>query len=294
MYHAKELGKDNFCFFTESMNQQTRHRLATEQKLRLALERQEFQLFYQPQIDMKSGKLISIEALLRWTRPDGGFSAPDEFIPILEDSGLIVPTGLWVMEEACRQTRYWQTIGFPDLRVAVNFSARQLRQPDIASKIQTVLKNTGLPPESLEVEITESTLMDLEVSTSNLAQIFNLGVRIAIDDFGTGYSSLTYLKRFSIHTLKVDRSFVRDIITDRDDAAIVSAIIGLAKSLDIEVVAEGVETNEQLDFLNYCQCSIAQGYLVAQPMPSPQFETWARAWETSTSRTAQKLLFATV
>lgn len=247
MYQAKERGRNNYFFYTSELNDQAQRRLSLENNLRGAFARHEFVLTYQPQIYQESGKLIGVEALISW-RSQGESIPPSRFIPILEETGQIIPIGEWVLEQACRQTRIWHAEGLRDLRVAVNLSSRQLQQREFLTTLQAVLRKTELAAEFLEIEINESTLLDTTVGNAALNRLQDIGVRLAIDDFGTGYSSLSYLKRFFVDALKIDGSFIRDIVTDEDDAAITAAIISLCDSLGIDTVAEGVETQEQYDF----------------------------------------------
>ncbi|HCV14171.1 MAG TPA: hypothetical protein DGC76_10840, partial [Candidatus Accumulibacter sp.] len=269
MYHAKERGRNNFQFFTPAMNQALRERVSIEQDLRLAIERDEFELFYQPQVDSRSGRVAGCEALLRWHHPQLGLVPPDRFIGIAEETGLIVAIGAWVLQQACRQARAWHDAGHAGLRVSVNLSARQLQQADLAEQITATLNDWRLPASSLEIELTESMLMADPVTASTLFHgLADLGIRLAIDDFGTGYSSLAYLKRFPVSRLKIDRSFVRDLTTDANDAAIIAAVVAMAASLNIEAVAEGVETVEQLRFLEAHGCFVVQGNLFSPPLPA--------------------------
>lgn len=273
MYHAKEKGKNNYKFYSAEMSIRTKDRLSLESHLRRALEKEEFVLYYQPKIDLSSGVITGMEALLRWKSPDRGLVSPLEFVPLLEETGLILAVGDWVLRTACRQNKIWQSKGFPSLKVAVNISAMQFRQENIAEQIGRALRDTGLEPKDLELEITESTLIDnIESAVKVLLTLHKMGIFIAIDDFGTGYSSLSYLKRFQIDCLKIDRSFVRDVTTDPDDAAIATAIIALAHSLRLTVVAEGVETENHLAFLNAHHCDEAQGFLFSKPLPAEEFE----------------------
>ncbi len=267
MYRAKENGRNSIQFFTADMNADVHERLMLENSLRRALERGELFLMYQPQVDITSGKIIGVEALLRWRHPELGLVPPDKFIPIAENSGLIVPIGEWVLRTACTQVRRWHDAGLPNMPVAVNVSAVQFRQSGFVNLIETVLADTGLPPEYLELELTESVILsNAEISGSMFSGLHGLGVRLSIDDFGTGYSNLSYLRHFPVSKLKIDRSFIRDLAVDRDDAAITSAIIGMAKNLGLKVVAEGVEDQRQLDFLKDHNCDEAQGFLFSKPV----------------------------
>ena len=268
MYSAKEYGRNHFRFYTTDMNALAIERFAMEGALRRAMEREEFTLHYQPQVDIKSGRVIGVEALLRWNHPERGLVPPGEFIPLLEENNLIIPVGEWVLRTACAQCRTWQDAGLPALRMAVNLSARQFRQDNLVEMIDSILRETGISPKLLELELTEGLLMENTSETSMiLGQLKSRGVQVAIDDFGTGYSSLSYLKRFPIDRLKIDQSFVRDIITDSNDAAIAVAVISLGRSLGLSVIAEGVETGDQLEFLGVQKCDEYQGYHFSRPVP---------------------------
>ena len=268
MYRAKESGRNNFQFYTPSMNERALERLRIEGDLRCALDRNEFVVHYQPQVSLASGRVIGVEALIRWNHPALGMVSPVRFIDIAEEMGLIVPIGAWVVRTACEQSMQWQREGFGPVRVAVNLSARQFYQQDLVASIADVLLETGLPPHLLELELTESMMMtDAAQSAEILGRLKALGVHLSIDDFGTGYSSLSYLKRFPIDLLKIDQSFVRDITVDPDDAAIVTSIISLAHSLRLEVIAEGVETEAQLAYLRTHGCDCMQGYYFSRPVP---------------------------
>lgn len=269
MYRAKEAGKNTFKFYSEEMSARALERLTLENSLRYALERGEFALHYQPQIDIATGAITGVEALLRWTHPALGAISPGEFVPLLEETGLILPVGTWVLREACAQLSRWQQAARPGLRVAVNLSARQFEDPALPGLVRALVEEHGLDPATLELEMTESVLMRQSVAVDEALHALNaIGVRLAIDDFGTGYSSLSYLKRFPIDTIKIDRSFTRDVIDDPDDAHIVAAILGMGASLEMEVIAEGVETEAQRDFLRRHGCRFMQGYLFARPMPA--------------------------
>lgn len=267
MYHAKQLGGNNYQFYAEKMNTTTFHHLLLENQLRQGIDKQEFVLYFQPKVDIATGRISGSEALLRWDHPERGLVPPDEFIPICEYTGMITTVGDWVLQAACEQARQWQLQELRGTRVAVNLSAKQFRQSDILEKIIAVLDKTGLEPSYLEIEITESTLMEnAEDTIIILNSLSELGITLSVDDFGTGYSSLNYLKRFPINILKIDRSFVRDVTKDSDDAAIVTAIIAMAHSMGLRVVAEGVETEEQLAFLRALDCDEMQGYFFSRPM----------------------------
>ena len=268
MYSAKEYGRNHFRFYTTDMNALAIQRFAMEGALRRALEREEFTLYYQPQVDIKSGRVIGVEALLRWNHPERGLVPPNEFIPLLEENNLIISVGEWVLRTACAQCRAWQDAGLPALRMAVNLSARQFRQDDLVEMIDSILRETGISPKLLELELTEGLLMENTSKTSMiLGRLKRRGILVAIDDFGTGYSSLSYLKRFPIDRLKIDRSFVRDIISDSNDAAIAVAVISLGRSLGLSVIAEGVETRDQLEFLGVQKCDEYQGFHFSRPVP---------------------------
>ncbi len=272
MYHAKELGKNAYQFYTANMNAKLLERMMLEKNLRRALDQKEFSLYYQPRIHIGNGKICGMEALIRWHHPEMGMILPSQFIPVAEETNLIFPMGEWVLRAACEQNKVWQDAGLPHLRVAVNVSGHQLRQHNLISIVKNVLNETGLPPEWLEIEITESVIMQhAEKNIQTLRELKDLGIQIAIDDFGTGYSSLNYLKRFPIDKLKIDRSFISDLSTDSDDMAITTAIIAVAHSLKLKVIAEGVETAEQLKFLKNKQCDEIQGYYFHRPMPVKAF-----------------------
>ena len=277
MYCAKEYGRNHFRFYTTDMNALAIERFAMEGALRRAVEREEFILHYQPQVDIKSGRVIGVEALLRWNHPERGLVPPNEFIPLLEENNLIIPVGEWVLRTACAQCRAWQEAGFPPLRMAVNLSARQFRQDNLVEMIDSILRETGISPKLLELELTEGLLMENTSKTSMiLGHLKRRGVLVAIDDFGTGYSSLSYLKRFPIDRLKIDRSFVRDIITDSNDAAIAVAVISLGRSLGLSVIAEGVESGDQLEFLGVQKCDEYQGFHFSRPVPPEEIVSLLR------------------
>ncbi|ANB71284.1 diguanylate cyclase [Paraburkholderia phytofirmans OLGA172] len=267
MYRAKDMGRNTFQFYQPEMNASAGARLNLERRLRRALRDNEFLLHYQPQVDIVSGQIVGTEALVRWRDPEVGLVLPSTFIPVAEESGLIGPLSEWVLREACRQNKAWQDEGLPPARVSVNLSARVFQQRDIAKLVMQVLAETGLEPQYLELELTESTIMrNAEEAVSMLNELHALGIGLAIDDFGTGYSSLSYLKRFPVDRLKIDRSFVSDIGVSGDDETITSAIIALAHSLKLQVIAEGVETSAQLDFLRERACDEMQGFYFAKPM----------------------------
>jgi diguanylate cyclase (GGDEF)-like protein/PAS domain S-box-containing protein len=272
MYHAKNNGRNNFQFFKEEMNQRAVRRLFVINGLRRALKNKEFEMYYQPKFNLASGQLSGVEALLRWNDPKLGLVYPESFIDIAEESGLIVPLGQWIIVEACRQVQQWQEAGLAVVPVAVNVSAVEFYHKKYLAGIASALKETGLNPALLELELTESVLMDDAESSAEVLDALKLmGVSLAIDDFGTGYSSLSYLKRFPINTLKIDQTFVRDVTTDVDDATIVSAVIGMGKNLKQKVIAEGVETAQQLAFLKTRHCDEGQGYLLSHPLTADDF-----------------------
>jgi len=272
MYQARAEGRRGYQFFSGRTDASSSQRLRLENDLHRAIERGELVLHYQPRYELATGALCACEALLRWQHPQRGEVSPTEFVPLAEESGLIAPIGAWVLREACRQLQRWQAQGLDVRPVSVNLSARQFRHQELLSMVHAVLDETGVAPHLLELEITETTLMHNTGETlSILGQLHALGIRISVDDFGTGYSSLAYLKRFPVDMLKIDRSFVHDLCTDDDDAIIVSAIIGLARSLQLRVVAEGVETPEQVDFLKQRGCDEAQGFLFGVPLPAGRF-----------------------
>jgi EAL domain-containing protein (putative c-di-GMP-specific phosphodiesterase class I)/CheY-like chemotaxis protein len=267
MYGAKEHGRNTFRYYTAEMNALVSKRLQLETRLRRAVERQEFALHYQPKVRATSGEVVGLEALLRWQPPDGDGAPPAEFIPILEETGLIVQVGEWVVDAACAQISAWRRAGIQPLPVAINISGCQFRQAGLDKTIAQKLAQFGIGPRWLEIEITESSLMENpDEAVAMLNNLKALGITISVDDFGTGYSSLSYLKRFPLDTLKIDRSFVRDIMVNADDAAIARAIVSMAHSLNLKVVAEGVETVEQLGFLRANRCDQIQGYLFSKPL----------------------------
>jgi EAL domain-containing protein (putative c-di-GMP-specific phosphodiesterase class I) len=289
MYQAKENGRQSFQFFKPAMNARAVERQYIEEGLRRALDRQEFTVHYQPKINMQTGEITGGEALIRWTHPARGSIPPAQFIPIAEDCGLILPIGRWVLRQACEQAQAWVDAGLRPRTIAVNVSALEFRDEEFLSGLFQILEESRLDPRALELEITESVLMKRVDSTAAILQTLRKsGVQVAIDDFGTGYSSLSYLRRFPIDALKVDQSFVRQIVGGGDDAAIVTAVISMAQSLKLRVVAEGVETLEELKFLRSHGCEEAQGYYFSRPVPAQQF---AKLLETGISAEARAALF---
>jgi diguanylate cyclase (GGDEF)-like protein len=267
MYHAKESGRENFKFFKQEMNDRAVHRQSIEASLRLALEREEFVLHYQPKVNLRSGIIVGCEALIRWQHPERGLLSPEQFVSIAEDCGLILPIGRWVLRQACMQAFAWREAGLPPIVVAVNTSAIELRSIDFLDNIRKTLSDTGMEPRYLELELTESVLMqNAESSNAMLLALHELGAKLALDDFGTGYSSLSYLRRFPIDTLKIDQSFVNHVTSNQGDATIVCSVVSLGKSLNKRVIAEGVETKEQYAFLLAQDCDEGQGYYLGRPV----------------------------
>ncbi len=272
MYHAKELGSNHFQFYTQGINNLAYSRLQKEEELRRAIERKEFFLVYQPQFDMLTQQIISCEALLRWQHPENGVLSPLDFLATAEDTGLIIPLGQWVLQEACKQNKVWQNMGLPPIRVAVNVSSYQLNHTDFLSMLTDTLDQTGLAPEFLEIELSENVILSHPKILNITEALEKLGVSIALDDFGTGNSSLNYLKKLPINYLKVDQYFVRNIGLDKKDEALINAIIDMAHGLAYKVLVEGVETQAQLDFLKNKHCESVQGYFLGKPMVAEDFE----------------------
>jgi diguanylate cyclase (GGDEF)-like protein/PAS domain S-box-containing protein len=278
MYQAKAAGRNDYRLFTSQMNENVTRRLALEGRLRKAVENGELIPFLQPKIDFANGRVNGMEALARWPQEDGGLVSPAEFIPLAEETGLIIPLGEIILERACLAARRLADAGHPDLALAVNLSPKQFRQPDLVARILAILARTGLPPRQLELEITETTLMtDIDKTVGKLRELAEHGIGLAVDDFGTGYSSLFYLKHFPLRALKIDQSFVRDITRDENDANIVRTVIALAHNFNLEVVAEGVETREQLAFLRTHRCHTAQGFLFSRPLAEAGFLDYLRS-----------------
>jgi len=273
MYRAKEEGGNSFQYYDPALQKQRTEWLSLESALRQAVERQEFLLHYQPQVDLDSGRIVGVEALVRWMHSENGLVPPNKFIPLAEETGLIVPIGEWVLRTACAQAVIWRSGGFKDLRIAVNLSPRQFRQKNLIETVGRVLKETGIEPRCVELELTESIMQNAEASIKALRQLNAMGLEISIDDFGMGYSSLSYLKRFPINTLKIDQAFIRHLTDDPDDPVIVTAIITLAHNLRLKAIAEGVETAEQLKLLRLLRCDRIQGYYFSHPLPADEIST---------------------
>ncbi|MDY0189807.1 MAG: EAL domain-containing protein [Desulfuromonas sp.] len=269
MFNAKDVGRDNYRFYTAGLNERAGELLMLEGALREAVDLNRLVVHYQPQVDLGSGAIVGVEALVRWLHPEQGMISPADFIPLAEETGLIIPIGEWVLRQACVQGTAWQRAGYPKINISVNMSARQFSQRNVVEMVERTLRDTGLSAECLDLEITESVLMnDVDTAIATMTQLSDLGVRLSIDDFGTGFSSLAYLKRFPIDTLKIDKSFVDDIVIDPNDAAIATTIIDLARNMSLSVIAEGIETEEQRAYLQSHGCMRGQGYLFSRPQPA--------------------------
>jgi diguanylate cyclase (GGDEF)-like protein len=278
MYRVKRLGGNNYQVYSDQMNVNLSDQIALANRLRGAVKKDEFVLHYQPQLDVRDGRVIGLEALIRWNDSVRGFCSPADFIPVLEETDLILPVGEWVLRKACTQARAWQYAGLENLRISVNLSPKQFRQKHLSRRVETILKETGLAPDKLELELTESVLMDDQKHSGRiLDELKDLGAFIALDDFGMGYSSLGVLKSFPVDTLKIDRSFIRDINEDDEDRAICSAIVSLGRALNLRVMAEGVETEAQVGILQEQGCHLIQGFLFARPMPPDDVWNWLTA-----------------
>jgi EAL domain-containing protein (putative c-di-GMP-specific phosphodiesterase class I) len=272
MHQAKEQGGNRYRLYEPSMNERMLRRLSLENGIRRALAREEFEVYYQPQVNGQSGRVVGAEALVRWNHPDRGLVSPGEFIPLAEESGLITDLGDWVLRAACAQNKAWEGQGLPPLRVSVNVAARQMQEAKLVARVAEILRRTRLDHDRLELEITEASFITNTAATiALLHELREMGVRVSLDDFGTGYSSLSYLKNLPLDTLKIDQSFVSSLLTDPGGAAITAAIIAMAHMLDLKVIAEGVETAYQQAFLNERGCDELQGYLFGKPMPAPEF-----------------------
>jgi len=275
MYKAKKSGSSQYCFYAPEMNARSHEILTLETELRRALENREFSLHYQPQMDLESGQIVGCEALIRWQHSTRGLVPPGKFIGLLENSGLIIPTGEWIIRQACRQQRQLSSMGFGDVRISANVSAPQFSDRHFSQKIKDIIAEEAVPADKLELEITENIIMqEPDDAVAILRDLRDQGVRIAIDDFGTGYSSLSYLKKFPVNVLKIDQTFVRDLQQDKGDSAIIEASVALAQKLHLEIVAEGVETEDQMNFLRECHCGMAQGYYLSKPMPADLLPQW--------------------
>ncbi|MBZ0154800.1 MAG: EAL domain-containing protein [Alphaproteobacteria bacterium] len=271
LYHAKEKGASSYQFYSPAMNMRAFKRIVLENSLRQTLESGGFIVYYQPQVNISTRQVTGIEALIRWNHPELGMLTPLHFIPLAEETGLIIPIGEWVLRAACEQNRLWQEEGFPPVTVTVNLSAHQFLQPDLEKMVQRVLRETSLDSKYLDLEITESTAMqNIDMTIPRLQRLSEMGVQLSIDDFGTGYSSLSYLKKLPVQKLKIDRSFISEVTTDSDDQAIVNAVIVMAHKMRLKVIAEGVETEEQLSFLHSSKCDEMQGYLFSKPLPAEE------------------------
>ncbi len=277
MTRVKNQGRNGYKFYSEEIGARSLERIELKMAIRRALERDEFELYYQPKLDLKTGEITCLESLIRWRHPEKGLILPAAFIPMAEETNLIIPIGEWGLRVACEQSRRWRDKGLPPLRMAVNFSARQFQQENLVESVRTVLQETKLEPAALELEITESIAMNqVDKGIKTMNKLNALGVRLAIDDFGIGYSSLGYLRQFPVHTLKVDQSFVKNLPQNKDDAAITAAIIAMGHNLNLEVIAEGVETKSELTFLQAHDCDGVQGFYLSQPLPAEQLETFLK------------------
>jgi diguanylate cyclase (GGDEF)-like protein len=278
MYQAKSAGRNNYCFYSGTMNRRSLDRLDMETELQRAIRNQLFNIHYQPKVTLANFRTVGVEALLRWHHPEKGWISPSQFIPLAEETGLIVPLGAWVVEQACKQLRDWQEAGLSDISIAINVSSEQFCHGDLLNSVLSTVESTGILARSLELEITESLLMkNVEETVSALRTFKEAGIRISVDDFGTGYSSLSYLKQFPLDSLKIDRSFVQDLHNNNDDAAICAAILAMAKELGLSVVAEGVEFEEQLDFLRKHGCDQIQGFFISKPLPPDELKAFVLA-----------------
>ena len=273
MYRAKDVGRDNFQFYTAELNTKAHEKFLLQEELRNAVARSEFVLHYQPQVDLRTGRVFAVEALVRWNHPKLGVVPPIKFIPMAEETGLIVPIGDWVLQEACRQTKAWQDAGLPPITVCVNVSARQFMERNLAARVVSALKDSGLDAKYLELEVTESLIMqDVELAVATMKELQGLEVQLSIDDFGTGYSSLNALKSFPVSRLKIDKSFIDGLLANENDKAVTGAVISLAQKLNLRVIAEGVETDAQAMYLRSLNCDEMQGYLFSKPIPAQGIE----------------------
>ncbi len=287
LYQAKSDGRNNYKFYDSELDARAQEYRALEQEMRHALLHQDFSLHFQPMFSTDGNRVIGVEALARWTHKVRGIISPVDFIPLAETSGLILPLGEQILEMACDQINLWQSLNLPDLVVAINLSPAQFADPDLIEKIAETLQTKGVPPQRIELEITENTLMEFGPEVTNkLTKLYKMGIKLAIDDFGTGYSSLSYLKKFPVHKLKIDRAFIKDVTSDKDDAIIARSIIQLGQAMNLEIIAEGVETEEQLDFLRQEGCQQVQGFLFAKPMASKDLIEWLPLQQSKMMETA--------
>jgi len=278
MYRAKEIGRDNFQFYTAELNTKVHSKFLLQEELRTAVARSEFVLHYQPQVDLRTGSVFAVEALVRWNHPRLGLVPPLKFIPIAEESGLIVPIGDWVLNEACRQNKAWQDSGLPPMAVCINVSARQFKERNLVARVANALTQTGLDAKFLEIEVTESLIMqDLDLAIATMNDLQRLGVQLSIDDFGTGYSSLSALKTFPVSRLKIDKSFIDGLLANENDKAVTSAVISLGQKLNLRVIAEGVENDAQAALLRNINCDEMQGFLFSKPLPAEGVEELLKA-----------------
>jgi len=269
LYRAKDVGRDNFQFYTSELNAKVHEKFLLQEELRNAVARSELVLHYQPQVDLRTGRVFALEALVRWRHPKLGLVPPIKFIPMAEGSGLIVPIGNWVLREACRQNKAWQDAGLPPVVVGVNVSARQFREKTLVAQVASVLKESRLEAKYLELEVTESVIMqDVDLAVATMKELQGLGVHLSIDDFGTGYSSLCALKSFPVSRLKIDKSFIDGLLDNENDKAVADAVVSLGRTLNLRVIAEGVETDAQAAFLRSIHCDEMQGYLFSKPLPA--------------------------
>jgi EAL domain-containing protein (putative c-di-GMP-specific phosphodiesterase class I) len=285
MFHAKDQGRNNVQFFNDRMNVRAVERLKIETNLRRAIERSEFLLYYQPQIDIATNQVIGAEALIRWQHPEDGMVMPGRFIPVAEETGLIVQIGDWALRETCRQIKAWEQEGVEPIRISVNLSFKQFRKPDFVESVENAIAESGIDPHYLDFELTESMVMhDVDHAIQILKRIKALGIEISIDDFGTGYSSLNHIRRLPIDIVKIDKSFVNEVSTSKGDAEIATAIVALAHSLNLKVIAEGVETAEQLSFLSSRNCNAFQGYLASPAIAPDDFKRFRLEWNARAQR----------
>lgn len=281
LYQAKTLGKNTVSFYEASLNEKIINKMETQSELRTAVTNNQFELFYQAQVDLELDKIVGFEALVRWNHPTKGMITPDKFIPLAEETGMIAQIGSWVLFEACKQLKEWQDAGYQDITISVNLSARQFKDADLVETVEAAIKQAGICPQDLELEITETiALDDITYSIDTIQRLKEIGIKFSLDDFGTGYSSMNYLKYLPVSNLKIDKSFIHTIMEDQNDKAIVSAIITLARTLDLDVIAEGVENKEQLSFLKEAQCNIAQGYLYSVPVSKNDADSLLQAMGT--------------